>query len=245
MRRPGQSYRHCHVRREGQPIDLALAERQHRQLADVYRSLGAQVHELEPLSSPDSVFVEDAAIVVDDVALLCRSALRNRRGEAEALAPWLAKYKGVERFRPPAFIDGGDCIDTGRHLFIGLSSRTNGAAHAQLARLTPRRTVIPVPVERATLHLKSVASYLGGQQILIAPGAIDPDLLSGYQVLPAPAGEAQAVNCVPIDGTIVLPTGHPQTNGLLADRGFDVVNVDISEFIKGDGSMTCLTVFVA
>ncbi len=246
MRRPGQSYRHCHGRERSQPIDLELAERQHRELAVVYRSLGAQVHELEPLEShPDSVFVEDAVIVVDGVALLCRPALISRRGEAKALAPWLPKHKRVERFKHPALIDGGDCIDTGRHLFVGRSRRTNAAAHAQLAQLTPSRVVIPVPVEHDTLHLKSVASYLGRQQFLIAPGAVDPGLFSEYQILQAPAGEAQGVNCVAVDGTIVVPTGHSETNHLLADHDFTVVNVDISEFIKGDGSLTCLSVFVA
>lgn len=245
MRPPAASFRECLVRGgQREPINVERALAQHGAYRDLLEALGAQPLLLEPLDRfPDSVFVEDAAIVVDDLALLCPFAVSGRRGEEAHLAETLSAYKHVRSFTPPATIDGGDVIVTERDIFVGISARTNKAACDQLAEFLPDRCVKAVEFDDARLlHLKSGGSYLGRGTVLVAAGALRRNSFDGYSILETPSGEEAAANTLQIRETVILPAGFPKTGELLSRHGFEARQVDISEFAKGDGSVSCLTV---
>lgn len=247
MREPGASYPEATVReRASSPIDLACARAQHLELRGLLERLGLETVVLPAADElPDSVFVEDPALVRGDRAILLRTATPARRGEAEALAPVLERYKRVERLEAPACADGGDLLDAGKVLFAGLSERTNRAACEQLQELLPELRVLPVEVRgTGLLHLKSGATYLGRDTLLVAPGRFDSEAFRGYTLLETAPAEDAAANAVVAGGAVILPAGHPRTEVRLRERGFRVETADISEFAKGDGGLSCLCLFL-
>jgi dimethylargininase len=247
MRQPAPTYPQCVKREEpAAPIDLERARSQHAHYARALQELDVEIIVLDALPDfPDSVFIEDNALVVGDRAFLCRSGAASRVGEEDFLAPHLERYKRVERFAAAARIDAGDCLQTDRHLFVGQSQRTNRAAVDRLAEALPEVAVISVSMRpNGVLHLKSAASYLGRDRILVAPGEIDPSIFARYEVLRTPAGEAAAANCVRVGDAILVSAKFPHTAAMLREHGLVVVALDISEFQKGDGSLTCLSLFL-
>lgn len=247
MRRPPATYPRCVKRHEpDQPIDLDKALLQHSRYAQVLQQLDVETVVLDALPDfPDSVFIEDNALVIDDRAILCPSAEPSRRGEEARLAPILARYKRVQRLTSSACIDGGDCLKTDRHLFIGLSQRTNREAFDHLAQSLPDYAVVPIPMRtNGVLHLKSAVSYLGANQLLVAADEVDATLFPTYDVLRTPVGEQAAANCARVGDAIIAPVGFPGTVAMLRQRDRTVLEVDVSEFNKGDGSLTCLCLFL-
>ncbi len=243
MRRPAQTYPECIVPDEKREvIDVERALDEHQRFADMLRACGRRIVVLEPLHKyPDSVFIEDAAIPIGDVAFLCPFSVPSRQGEELLLSRDLTRYKNVDSFVSPASIDGGDVIQTESDVFIGLSSRTNRVAVSQLAKQLPRHRVVPVEIDSIRLlHLKSAATYLGRRTFLVASRLLDPAVFASYTVLETPSGEEYAANCLAIDENVFIPTGYPKTAVLLRRNGYDVIEVDISEFAKGNGSVSCL-----
>jgi dimethylargininase len=249
MRRPADAYPRLVVReRSDAPIDLALARRQHQAVADAFRGLGLEVEVLPAIEElPDSVFIEDTALVVGELAILCPFSEPRRAGEEERLEPVLRRSKRVERVEPPATIDGGDCILAGERLLVGLSGRTDERAVERLGELLPELEVIPIDIRASgLLHLKSAASYLGDDTLLIDPTQLDRARLEGlgYRVLETPPGEGFAANCVAVGGTVLLADGFPGTRRLVEARQRDTLALDVSEFRKGDGALTCLSLLL-
>jgi dimethylargininase len=226
---------------ERQTIDIGLARKQHAEYRETLRELGMRVIHLPALADlPDAVFVEDPAIVLDEVAILTRMGAESRHRESESLARELAKYRPLRRMRAPATLDGGDVLRAGRTLYVGISSRTNAAGIEQLAREVEPfgYQVRGVPV-RGCLHLKSAASYLGDGTVLVHRPWADAEAFAGLRLIDVPDGEEAAANVLQIGNAVLVATGFPETASRIAAIGRDVRLVDNSELRKAEGALTC------
>ena len=224
-----------------QRIDVARAASQHKAYEELLRELGVRVISLpEERDLPDAVFVEDAAVVVDEVAIMTQMGAASRRAEIESLARALSEYRPVEYMESPATLDGGDVMRIGRALFVGASSRTNADGIDQLSDLiAPYGYEVKAVEMQGCLHLKSGCSYVGGNSILINRSLIDARQFEGFELIDVPATEPNAANALLIDDVVIIPASFPETRGMLEGRGFSVRTVDVSELQKAEGGVTC------
>lgn len=229
-----------------EPIDVSKAAAQHAAYEECLRQLGVRVVSLaiEP-DLPDSVFVEDAAVVVDEAAVIPVMGAQSRRPETAGIAAALAAYRPLTFLESPATLDGGDVMRIGRSLFVGASSRTNAAGIAQLrAALAPLRyEVTAVEISRC-LHLKSGCSYVGRNSILVNREWVDVTQLSGFELIDVPAGEPSASNALLIEDSVIVPSAFPRTIAMLEARGFAVLPIDVSELQKAEGGVTCKSIIL-
>jgi len=223
------------------PIDLATAQQQHHAYEILLGKLGARVISLpaEP-DLPDSMFVEDPAIVLDELALILPLGTETRRREAPSLAQALAKFRKLEYISLPGTLEGGDVLRISRKLFVGLTARSNAEGIRQLsAILAPHHyEVIAVPVT-GCLHLKSAVTHLGGNTLLANRAWFDAAPLSGHEWIDADPAEPHAANALALAGTIILPASFPRTRARIEARGFHVTPLDISELQKAESGLTC------
>ena len=227
------------------PIDVALARQQHRIYCLALAECGAVVTTL-PVDErcPDSVFVEDTAVIVDRQALITRPGAPSRQLETEAVATQLDAWLDVRPMTEPATLDGGDCMRVGRTFYVGRSARTNAAGIAQLARVFAPRGVEVVPVELppGVLHLKCVCSPLGGGRILLAADSLERAVFREHEIVWVPAEETYAANAVAIGPHVIVADGFPRTREALVTAGFLPHPVPCSEVRKADGSLTCQSI---
>ncbi len=233
------------IRPEGsdRPIDVTLAAAQHAAYCDTLRSLGLDLLRIEADDRyPDCCFVEDTVFVVGDTVFVCEMGAASRRGEGEAVVGELAGLRLV-RLDPPATIDGGDVIYNDGTLFVGLSARTNADAVRQVKGVLDGTgvQVIPVPVTDV-LHLKSACTPVAPGVVLVSEACASADAFTGCERLAVPANESYAANCLSIGGTVIVSEGFPRTRELLESRGYPTVALNMSEFRKGGGSLTCLSI---
>ncbi len=225
-----------------QEIDCERAAEQHRRYRDCLAELGARVITLpaEP-DLPDSVFVEDPAVVVDEIAVIARMGAASRRAEAESVAAALACFRPLYRMESPATLEGGDVIRARRTLFVGTSLRTNAEGIAQLAAAVAPHgyQVCPVAI-RDCLHLKSGCCYLGRDTMLANRAWIDAGVFDGYRILDV--AEERAADVLPIGDVVLMPAGFPETQALLEREGFAVRTVDVSELQKAEAGVTCMSI---
>lgn len=224
-----------------QAIDIARARRQHGDYRDCLRDLGLQVIALPAEDQfPDAVFVEDPAIVLDEIAVIARSGAESRRGEAETIARELARHRPLRHMQPPATLDGGDILRAGRTLYVGHSARTNGAGIQQLAAAAEPHGYRVRPVEvHGCLHLKSAASWLGDDTVLVRRQWIDAGAFADLRLIDVPEGEEQAANVLVVGDTVVVAAGFPKTADAIAALGRKVRLIDNSELRKAEGALTC------
>ena len=224
-----------------QPIDLARAEQQHRAYQDVLAKCGARVISLpaEP-ALPDSMFVEDPAIVFDELAIIFPLGTESRRPESASIAQALAKFRKLARVELPGQVEGGDLLRSGRKLFAGLSTRTNAEGIRQIAAiLAPYNyEVVAVPVT-GCLHLKSAVTYIGRNTLLANRAWFDPSPLAGFDWIDVAPDEPHAANALAIGDTVIFPASFPQTRARLEASGFPVTPLDISELQKAESGLTC------
>ena len=230
---------------ERTPVDIDRAVEQWEGYVRVLREHGWRVVEAPPADDcPDGVFVEDAAVVLRGTAVLARPGAPQRRAEVESVGRSLADLGlSPRRIAPPATLDGGDVMAVGDTVYVGLGGRTDAAGVRQLAQaLEPAgMSVVPVPLSRV-LHLKSACTALPDGSVLgYAEALDDPSALPRFLAVPEEAG-AHVVRLG--DGALLMAAGAPRTERLLADRGFRPVVVDIGEFEKLDGCVTCLSIRV-
>jgi dimethylargininase len=229
-------------------IDYERALAQHAAYRKMLADLGAEVVVLSPSEEfPDCVFVEDTAVVLEEVAIMASPGATSRRGEIEAVEEALRPYRPIEWIRLPATLDGGDVLTVGRTLFVGVSARTNGAGIAALKEIAEPRGYRVWPIEiRNCLHFKSACTALDDTTLLINPDWLHPDALESlagrYRLVPIPAAEPFAADVLRIGQQICLPSAHTATADLIARLGYDVRSVDLSEFAKAEGGVTCLSV---
>jgi dimethylargininase len=227
-----------------QIINIQLAIEQHHEYERALAELGLQVISLPAQAEmPDAMFVEDPVLVLDEMAIINRMGCASRAPEGETLAAALAPFRPLRFLTEPATLEGGDVLRVGKDLFVGLSSRTNQAAIAQLrAEVEPYGyRVCPVEV-RGCLHLKSAACSLGDSKILANPGWIDIEPFHNFRIIIVPEAEPGAANVLRIGDTILMPACFPQTQQLVGQEGLRIRTVDISELMKAEAAVSCSSV---
>jgi dimethylargininase len=224
--------------------DYGKALVQHRQYVAALESCGLEVLILDADEAyPDSTFVEDVALLTPHCAIVTRPAAASRRGETTGIRPVLENYFAhIEELEEPATLDGGDVMQVGRHFFIGVSARTNVEGAGQLIRILERygMTGSTVPVTEF-LHLKTGVTCVAEETLLAAAGFASRPEFSAFRVLPVAGEEIGAANCVRINGTILMPAGFPHARRQLAALGTPIIEIDIAEYAKLDGGLTCLS----
>ena len=224
-----------------QHIDIDLARRQHIQYERVLVELGCQIKRLsvEP-RLPDSVFVEDTAIVLNELAIIGRPGVETRRGEARTVSEVISNYRTSSRIVSPGTLEGGDVIQMAKTLYVGITERSNESGIAQLVDLVSQYAyeVVKVQVD-GCLHLKSAVTQVGGDILLINRSWVDPTPFDGKTLIDIDPGEPYAANALFVGGELVYPTKFPETRRRLEDSGLSVRVVDVSEFQKAEGAVTC------
>ena len=233
--------------REREPIDLERALAQHAAYAALLRSLGLEVVELpaDPMF-PDCCFVEDVAVVLDEVALLTRPGAPSRRGEVPVIEAALARYRPIETTPAPATLEGGDVLRVGHTLYVGRSARTNQAGIARLAAVAEPLgyRVVPVPVT-GCLHLKSAVTALDQQRLLLNRAWLDPSPFRGLDLVDVAPEEPGAANVLRVAGLVIAHPGFPRTLERIAALGYAVRPLDVSEFLKAEAALTCKSLLFA
>lgn len=233
-----------HLARE--PIDVARARAQHAAYEAALRACGCEVRPLPTLhEQPDAVFVEDAAIVLDELAVIARPGAESRRAETASVAAALAPLRPLRFVSEPATLDGGDVLLLGRRVFVGLSSRSNAEAVAQLREwLEPFGYAVTGVAVSGALHLKSAATSLGAGTLLVNPAWVDPAVFGEPVVIEVHPGEPHAANALALDRRVILPAAFPRTAGRMSAFGLEVVPVEVTELAKAEGGVTCCSLIV-
>jgi dimethylargininase len=224
-------------------IDVEKAARQHQAYNACLAQFGVQVLMLPVQHQfPDAVFIEDTAVVVDEVAIVTRMGTPTRRRETRAVSDLLVKYRPIQYIIAPATVEGGDVIQVDRTLYVGVSNRTNERGVSMLRTILAPYDyrVVAVPVKRC-LHLSTGCSYLGQCTILANPAWVDTSKMKEFVVIETPKAEPWGANVLKLGDVIVTPDGFPQTRKLLEEQGFKVITLDISEFQKAEGGLSCLS----
>ena len=228
------------------PIDAARAAEEHREYEDALRALGCTVRQAPAAHElPDSVFVEDVAVVLPELAIVARPGAESRRGECASIAAILSEYRVLQAIAAPGTLDGGDVLRLGKTLYVGLSSRTNEDGARQLARLAAPFGYTVVCVQTtACLHLKSAATELGPDCVLCNPDWIDTRVLRGVEAVPVHPQEPHAANVLRIGRTIIAAAAHERTVADLRQRGYDVCAIAVAELAKAEAGVTCCSLIV-
>lgn len=221
---------------EWSPIDYVLAAAQHRDYCRMLESLGCELVEIPADDRyPDCVFIEDTAVVLDDIAVITRPGAEPRRGETRAVADVLEQYRPLVHIEAPATLDGGDVLVLDDRIYVGISQRTNEAAIGQL-RFHTRREVIPVEVTGA-LHLKTAVTRVSRDTLLINREWVAP--IEGWNLIDVDPSEPFGGNALLVGDAVIYPSEFPKTRARLEAHGIDVRMVDHSELAKVEGGVTC------
>ena len=226
------------------PINVAKAIADHERYEAALRSLGVRVVRApEAPALPDGVFVEDAALVLDEVAIITRPGAPSRRPEIESMAGVLSGYRSLQRIQPPGTLDGGDVLVVGRQIYVGLSSRTNHDGLAQLETLLSEwgYEVISVPLN-GCLHLKSAVTQVADNLLLINARWVRPECFASIESMTVAPSEPAGANALRIGTTVIYPTQYPETAERLDRAGVRVVTVPCAELAKAEGGVTCCSV---
>ncbi|HEX4347885.1 MAG TPA: N(G),N(G)-dimethylarginine dimethylaminohydrolase [Vicinamibacterales bacterium] len=223
------------------PIDVARAREQHEAYEAALAELGCRVMQLSSAdNTPDSVFIEDTAVVLDELAVICRPGAASRRSEVDVVSGMLWPFRRTFAIEAPGTIDGGDVLVAGRTIFVGRSSRTNDAGIAQLEALCAPAGYIVQPVGvRGCLHLKSAATAISERELLVNPEWIDTMPLRRYDIVEVAKGEDGAANVARVGDRLLAAAAFPRTNARIEERGHQVMTVDVSELAKAEGAVTC------
>lgn len=224
---------------EREPIDYVRAAAEHEAYEQCLEELGCTIEHVDPAPQhPDGVFVEDAAIVLDDFAVITRPGAESRRGETESVARALAKHRPLRRIEAPGTVDGGDVLRIGDTLFVGRSARTNDAAIEQL-----NAWCRVVPVEFAgCLHLKSAVTYIGDHTLLANRAWVDPSQFGDLEVIDVE--EPHGANALRIGAAVILPAANVHTALKLRHHGFMVRPLNITELAKAEAGVTCCSLLL-
>ena len=244
-RRPGDSVIHgLRVVDRGAP-DLASLRREHAGYVDTLTRVGVTVEMLEPLESyPDSMFVEDPALVFREAAILLRPGAPSRRGEGAALEPSLRTlFPEVLSLPGEGHADGGDVLLTPEAVYIGLSARTDAGGAAALVRLLGSlgRRVRVVTPPAGVLHLKTACSLVEDHTLLATRALAEAALFPDLDVVVVPEGEEPVANALRVNGAVLIADGFPKTAALLARRGYDVRLLALDQVMKLDAGLSCMS----
>jgi dimethylargininase len=226
------------------PIDFARAVAQHECYEAAVREAGCSVRRLPPLPAfPDAVFVEDAAVVVNELAVIARPGVDSRLAETASMADVLKDYRPLATIEAPGTLDGGDVLTLGKHVYVGLTTRTNRAGIEQLGtHLAPHGYEVTAVEIAGGLHLKSGVTELADCAILVNPDWVDPKVFAAKTVIRCDPEEPRGANVLRLGSTILYPVTYPKTAARLRGHGFEPVIVDMSELAKAEGALTCCSV---
>ena len=228
---------------ERERIDVAAATRQHEAYRHCLTKMGVQITSLDLLpDAPDAVFIQDTAVVVDEVAIVATMGAACRAEEVESVAQVLSLHRPLKRLSPPATLEGGDIVRIGRTLYVGDSGRTNRDGIRQLSEMLAPYDyqVIPAGV-RGCLHLSTGCSYLGHGLMLLNPVWVDAAPFQQFEILEVPETESWAANTIAVGDTVLMASAFERTCALVQERGFNVIATDISELQKAEGALTCMS----
>lgn len=224
--------------------DYDNALQQHANYVKALQDCGLQVTELEADEAyPDSTFVEDAALMTPHCAIITNPGAASRQGEIVAIKPVVEKfYDNVEQITSPGTVEAGDIMMVGSHYYIGLSERTNQAGAEQLIAILEKYQLSGSIVTMSeVLHLKTGLGYLEGNNLLACGEFLVKEEFKKYNILEVDSAESYAANSVWINDTVLTPQGYPKTKALIEAAGYKVIEVDVSEFRKVDGGLSCLS----
>ncbi len=222
-------------------IDMDLAKQQHQQYQSVLSSLGCEIVIVPTESNlADSVFIEDTAVVLDEVAVLCRPATALRGQEVAGVENVLQHYRTLISIQSPGTLEGGDLLCVGKVIYAGLSTRSNQNGIEQLSRIVADYgfSVKTVETEKC-LHLKSAVSEVAPGVLLINPDWISRSTFKNYELIDVDKEEAHAANALLVGQKIIYPSSFPRTLEKLVNAGLDVTQVNVSELQKAEGAVTC------
>jgi dimethylargininase len=228
------------------PIDIERARAQHAHYAAELTALGCSIEWLAPLpSSADAVFVEDTAVVLPEVAVITRPGVASRRNEVESVAASLATHRPLRRIVAPGTLEGGDVVRIGRNLYVGASARSNAAGIEQLrTALAPFGYRVQGLAMRDCLHLKSAATVIPPDLLLVNAAWVDPRVFDARSVVEVDAGEAFAANTLTVQGVTLLSAAFPRTEERLRDAGVTTRALDVSELQKAEAALTCMSLML-
>ena len=245
------SFAHCELTHLARvPIDAGRAAAQHGLYEAALRALGVEVVRLpETPDLPDSVFVEDAAVVLDELAVLTRPGAPSRRPEIPSVAQSLAPYRELRFIAAPGTLDGGDVLRIGKRIYVGLSGRTNPAGIAQLAAfLEPFGYCVEGIALTGCLHLKSAITSIGAiddETIVLNPAWVDGSGFRAGKTVEVDPAEPMAANVLAIGNSVLVNASAPRTAERIVAAGYDVVAVDQSELAKAESGLTCCSLLLA
>ncbi|HVF38475.1 MAG TPA: N(G),N(G)-dimethylarginine dimethylaminohydrolase [Gemmatimonadaceae bacterium] len=234
-----------HLKRE--PIDFKRAAEQHAKYEQALSELGCTIHQLAATPDlPDSVFVEDMAAVLPEVAIIARPGAESRRAEVPSVAEALGGYCSLAFIEPPGTLDGGDVLTIGSTIYAGESSRTNEEAIRQLGDVASiyGYNVRSVRVS-GCLHLKSAVTRVGDEVVLLNPAWIDASVFSGLRQIDVHPNEPFAANALLVDKTVIYATTYAKTCERLEQNGIDVHSIEMDELHKAEGAVTCCSILIS
>ena len=238
---------HCELTHlDRAPIDPTRAAEQHRRYEEALAALGCTVRRLPPTPElPDSVFVEDAAVVLPEVAVVARPGAESRRGETASVAEALREHRPLAGIEAPGTLDGGDVLRLGDRIWVGLSRRTDAEGIRQLRGIVApygyRVTAVPVT---ACLHLKTAVTAVSDDAVLLNPAWVDPEAFAGVERIEVDPAEPFGANALRVGGAVLYPAAHPRTRLRLEHRGLRVRTVEADELEKAEAGVTCCSILV-
>lgn len=227
----------------GKP-DYRLAVKQHSEYVAVLEKLGLKVRVLgQDDRYPDSTFIEDVALCTPSCAIITNPGAPSRRGEIEGMKELLSGfYSSIEEILSPGTVEAGDIMMAGKHYYIGISSRTNPEGAKQTIKILKKYrmngTLVPL---KSMLHLKSGLSYLENNNLLVAGEFKTKKEFENFNRITVPDNEAYAANSLWINGTVIIAEGFPQTREKIEKAGYKTIALEVSEFRKVDGGLSCLS----
>lgn len=238
-----------HLSRES--IDYDRAVEQHDEYEAALAALGCRIERIPPAHDmPDAVFVEDTAVVLDDVAIMTRPGAESRRAELDGVREVLDRYRTLEQIEAPGTLDGGDVLRVGMRFFVGRSSRTNEAGIAQFRALVSGHGCRVDAVQvRGCLHLKSAVTAVGNDVLLGNSAWVDPREFGDVTWIEVDRSEPHAANALWVGDGVIFPAAYPRTAATLADRlrmhGLALHTVNASELAKAEGGLTCCSLILS
>jgi dimethylargininase len=239
------TYEKCHISLPTEkPINLSLARRQHEAYCGTLRDLGLELIWVDPDDRfPDCCFVEDPAVVAGDTAIVTRMGVSTRVGEEAAVREALQPFKRIREIMSPGTLEGGDVLRIDQKMYVGLTKRTNRSGLEQLDALVSELGFEVTPVEVLSgLHLKSACTYIGDGHVVLVPGRIEEGVFAEYNTIEVASEEAPAADCLRVRDRVLILEGYPATRRRVEAEGFDTVVLEMSEFEKCEGALTCLSI---
>ena len=227
----------------GQP-DPDKAREQHRSYLATLEDCGLEVILLDPDERyPDSVFIEDTAVVTGRCAIVANPGAPERRGEVQEVEKVLVDlYGDVERITDPGTVDGGDVLQVRDHFYVGVSMRTNREGAEQLSAILHSYGFgVTFVGLRRFLHLKTGVAYLGSDDIVVAGELVERDEFRGFDRIVVPAKEEYGANCIRVNDRVLVAEDYETVGLSIAERGYEVTGLEMSEFRKLDGGLSCLS----